>query len=159
MTALTGSAPDTDDTRGVAKIAFDDACRLVYRVGLAAHGYGSSAVQVETYLSRLLSVLGYRGVIRTGPTELLFAIDDEGGRWQRLYLAEREGGSLDFDKLARLGELVDDLVAGRIRDAVNRNARREDPRYDAPPSCPDPTRRAEAATTANHVPDSRERGR
>ena len=84
----------------------DDACSLVFGVRLAAHGYGSSAVQVATYLSRLLSVLGYRGVIRTGPTELLFAIDDEGGRWQRLYLAEREGGSLDLDKLARLGELV-----------------------------------------------------
>ena len=26
-------------------------CSLVYRVGLAAHGYGSSATQVETYLT------------------------------------------------------------------------------------------------------------
>ena len=83
MTALIGAAPDTDDTRGAAEIPFDDACRLVYRVGLAAHGYGSSAVEVETYLSRLLFVLGYRGVIRTGPPELLFAIDEEGGRWPR----------------------------------------------------------------------------
>lgn len=101
-----------------ARLSFDDASALIIRVGVIAHGYGSSTVQLETYLSRLLAALGYQGVIRTGPTELLFAIQEEGSPWQRLHLAERQGGSLDLDKLARLGELVDELVAGRVSPHV-----------------------------------------
>ena len=56
--------------------AFDEACDFIIKLGEAAHGYGSNAGRLEVYLSRLTAALGFQGVFRSTPTEIVFAFQE-----------------------------------------------------------------------------------
>jgi len=93
---------------------FEAACQFVIKLGKTAHGYGSTAARLEAYLSRVTTALGYRGVFRSAPTELVFAFQGEDARWQRIHLATLPGTGLDLTRLASVGELVDQVESGDL---------------------------------------------
>ena len=102
--------------------SFDEACRFIIKLGMLAHGYGPNAIRLESYLSRLTTAFGYRGVFRSTPTEMYFAFSRDGDPWQRTHLATLPGTGLDLARLAKVGELVEAVEAGEvsIRDATTR---------------------------------------
>ena len=101
---------------------FDDAFRFIIKLGALAHSYGPNAIRLESFLSRVTTSLGYYGVFRSSPTEIYFAISRERDSPQRTHLAIMSGTGLDLARLARVGVLVDKVVAGEITlaDAMNR---------------------------------------
>lgn len=90
----------------------DAVFRFMVKLGVAAHDYGSSSPRVEVFLTRLAEALGYQGAFFSTPTQMIFAINPE-GQPQRQHVVRLRGADLDLDKLARVGEVVDDVVAGR----------------------------------------------
>ena len=94
--------------------AFDDACDFIIKLGEAAHGYGSNAGRLEVYLSRLTAALGFQGVFRSTPTEIVFAFRENENQAQRMHLSAMPGTGLDLAKLAQVGELVDAVAAGQV---------------------------------------------
>jgi len=103
-------SPDTENETG----NFDEATRFIIKLGEAAHGYGSTAARLEGFLSRVTAALGFRGVVRSTPTEIFFAFQEAEGRPQRTHLSALPGTGLDLDKLAHVGELVDVVEAGQV---------------------------------------------
>jgi uncharacterized membrane protein YjjP (DUF1212 family) len=95
-------------------ITFDEACRLIIKLGTMAHGYGPNAIRLESYLCRLTAALGFHGVFRSTPTEMHFALSEKKGAWQRTHVAATPGTGFDLDKLAEVGKLVDAVVATKI---------------------------------------------
>ncbi len=93
---------------------FDDTCEFIIKIGIAAHGYGSSAGRLESFLSRLTTALGFHGVFRSTPTEIVFAFQEDEKQPQRTHLVALPGTGLELNRLAHLGELVDEVVAGRV---------------------------------------------
>ena len=93
---------------------FDQACRFIIKLGTMAHGYGPNAIRLESYLSRLTSALGYHGVFRSTPTEMVFTLSEKEGAWQRIHIATMPGTGLDLAKLPEVGTLVDAVVAGQV---------------------------------------------
>ena len=93
---------------------FDEACRFIIKLGTMAHGYGPNAVRLESYLSRLTSALGYHGVFRSTPTEMVFTFAKKEGAPQRIHIATMPGTGLDLAKLPEVGKLVDAVVAGQV---------------------------------------------
>jgi len=94
--------------------AFDDTCRFIIKLGEAAHGYGPNAIRLESYLARLTTAFGYRGVFRSTPTEMYFAFFKEGDAWQRTHVATMPGTGLELARLAKVGELVNAVEAGQV---------------------------------------------
>ncbi len=94
--------------------AFDDVCRFIIKLGTSVHGYGPNALRLESFLSRLATSLGYSGAFRSTPTEIYFAISKKGSSWQRTHLATMDGTGLELARLAKVGELVDSVVAGQV---------------------------------------------
>jgi uncharacterized membrane protein YjjP (DUF1212 family) len=92
---------------------FDEACRFIIKLGTMAHGYGPNAVRLESYLSRLTSALGYHGVFRSTPTEMVYTLSEKEGEWQRHHIATMPGTGLDLAKLPEIGRFVDAVVAGQ----------------------------------------------
>ena len=66
------------------------------------------------FLSRLTTALGFHGVFRSTPTEIVFAFEENEGQAQRTHLVSLPGTGLELNRLARVGELVDGVVAGQI---------------------------------------------
>ena len=104
--------------------AFDDDYRFLVRLGSAAHGYGSTAARLEIFLSALTSKLGYRGVFRSTPSEVVFAVQEEEEGWQRTHIAALPAPGLELNRLAEVGGLVDEVVAGRV--SISEGTRRLD---------------------------------
>jgi len=95
-------------------LAFDDVCRFIIKLGTTVHGYGPNAIRIKSYLYRLTTAFGYRGVFRSTPTDMVFAFSQNGDPWQRTHLATMDGTGLELARLARVGELVDAVEAGRV---------------------------------------------
>lgn len=93
---------------------FDNACRFIIKLGTMVHGYGPNAIRLESYLSRLTTALGYRGMFRSTPTEMYFAFSREGNPWQRTHSVTMPGTCLELAKLAKVGELVDTVEDGQV---------------------------------------------
>jgi uncharacterized membrane protein YjjP (DUF1212 family) len=93
---------------------FDEVSRFIIKLGKMVHGYGPNAIRLESYLSRVTTALGYRGVFRSTPTELYLAFSKDGDPWQRTHLATMPGIGLQLDRLAKVGELVGAVEAGRV---------------------------------------------
>ena len=94
--------------------SFDEACRFVIKLGLAAHNYGSTSAELEAYLSRLAATLGFPGTFNSTPNEVMFAFQEEEGQWQKLHLVTKPGTGSDLDKLARVGDIVASIEAGEL---------------------------------------------
>jgi uncharacterized membrane protein YjjP (DUF1212 family) len=102
--------PDADE-----EARFEVACRFVIKLGTLAHGYGPQARRLESYLSRVTKALGYTGIFRSTPTSLSFTFkknDDE--LWQKNHLVSMTGTGFDLAKLAKVGDLVNAVEAGKV---------------------------------------------
>lgn len=67
--------------------SFDDACQFIIKLGTAAHGYGSNATRLEWFLARLTTALGFQGIFRSTPNEIIFAFQAEADQPQRIHAA------------------------------------------------------------------------
>jgi uncharacterized membrane protein YjjP (DUF1212 family) len=94
--------------------SFDEAFSFIVKLGKAAHGYGSTATRLGAFLSRLTRTLGYDGVFRSRPTEIVFAVREDESSPQRIHLVTMPGTGLDLNRLAVVGELVDEMESGEI---------------------------------------------
>ncbi|WP_165954130.1 threonine/serine exporter family protein [Seongchinamella unica] len=93
-----------EEFQGLASVSFEEAWRYIVKIGLAAHGYGSTAGRLESFLACLSRKLGYEGVFRSTPSYIVFAVRE------RSYAPQR----VDLDKLARLGDPLQDMTAGTL---------------------------------------------
>ena len=96
---------------------FDEACRFIIKLGTMAHGYGPNAIRLESYLSRLTLALGYHGVFRSTPTEMVFTLSKKQGAWQRHHIATMPGTGLDLANL--FGTIIAVIFAniwGKVTD-------------------------------------------
>jgi len=96
------------------KEAFENACKFVIRLGTFAHRYGVQARRLETYLSRVVRTLGYNGVFRSTPAEIVFAFRQNDELWHKTHIVYMPGTGFDLSRLAKVGELVTALEAGGI---------------------------------------------
>ena len=96
------------------EVPFDEACRFLIKLGEAAHAYGSTAARLEVYLTRMSAAFGLGGVFKSTPTDIVFAFQEEGAHWQRIHVERMPGTGLELNRLANVGELVDDVEAGRV---------------------------------------------
>jgi len=104
--------PDMDADE---EVTFESTCRFVIKLGTLAHRYGPQARRLESYLSRITTALGYKGMFSSTPTSLSFVFmkkDDE--LWQKQHLVSMPGTGFDLAKLARVGELVNAVEAGTV---------------------------------------------
>ena len=89
--------------------SFEEVYHFLQKVGVAAHKYGSTSTRLETFLDGLSKRFGYTGVFRSNPSEIIFALSKGGSNDpQRVEIISTPPG-LDLDKLARLGEVVDQV--------------------------------------------------
>ena len=96
------------------KVPFDDAWRFIIKVGTAAHRYGSTATRLESFLVGLSKRMGYRGVFRSTPSDIVFALREGPESPQRVEVIATPAPGVDLDKLARVGDLLNELEAGTL---------------------------------------------
>lgn len=107
---------------GTNKVSFDEAWEFIIRVGTAAHQYGSTSTRLEYFLSSLSNKLGYQGVFKSTPSEIIFAMRETPKAIQRIEIMPLPTPNTDLDKLARLGDLLLEIEEGKvsITDAYER---------------------------------------
>ena len=105
-----------------SKIPFEEAWRFILKVGVAAHKYGSTSTRLESFLTGLSKKMGYLGVFKSTPVEIVFALRETPDSIQRVEVMTTPSPNIDLDKLARLGELLNEIDAGTvsISDAYTR---------------------------------------
>ena len=105
---------DSVELYASSEVPFEDAWRFIVKVGVAAHRYGSTSTRLETFLSSLSTRLGYEGVFRSTPSDIVFALREDPGSPQRVEVIATPPPNVDLDKLARLGDLLNELGAGTV---------------------------------------------
>ncbi len=115
-----------------SKVPFDDAWRFILKVGVAAHKYGSTANRLESFLTSLAKEFGYQGEFKSTPVEIRFGLRETPDSQERVEVMATPPPDIDFDKLARLGDVLSEIKEGTlsINDA--------DPRIDAIDHIPPP---------------------
>jgi uncharacterized membrane protein YjjP (DUF1212 family) len=103
-------------------VPFDRACDFVIKIGEAAHGYGSSSPRLESFLSSLMASFGYIGGVNSTPQTMVFALQENYDKPQRIHVLTSLDKGFDLDKLARIGDLIEDVINERatIDDASKR---------------------------------------
>jgi uncharacterized membrane protein YjjP (DUF1212 family) len=96
------------------KVSFEDAWRFILKVGVAAHKYGSTSARLESFLTILSNNMGYQGVFKSTPVEIVFAMKESPESIQRVELMATPPPDIDLDKLARLGDLLNEIDAGTL---------------------------------------------
>lgn len=96
------------------KVSFDEMCRFLVKFGKAAHGYGSTAPNLEASLATITQAFGFHGAFQVTPTEIIFGFQEDESQPQRVLLTNLPFGGLDLDKLAKVGELVDAVLNGSV---------------------------------------------
>lgn len=109
-------ANDSDRAQGPASsnVSFEDAWQFIIRVGVAAHRYGSTAIRLEAFLGFLSRRLGYPGVFRSNPSDIVFALREGPESPQRVEVIATPPPGVDLDKLARLVDLLNEVKAGTL---------------------------------------------
>jgi uncharacterized membrane protein YjjP (DUF1212 family) len=102
---------ESELTKGL-KVPFEEAWRFILQVGLAAHRYGCTATRLESFLAGLSKQFGFSGVFRSTPSEIICALREAPEVPQRVEVLATPAPGMDLDKLARLGELLNELKAG-----------------------------------------------
>ena len=105
---------DREEFHTPPKVSFEEAWQFIVKVGLAAHRYGSTAAHLESFLVGLSKEFGYVGAFRSTPSEIVFGLREKADSPQRLELVKTPAPGVDLDKLARLGDLLNELKAGTI---------------------------------------------
>jgi len=108
------SGSDTTAFHARSKVPFEDAWRFIIKVGVAAHGYGSTSTRLESFLVGLSKSFGYQGVFRSTPSEIVFALREAPESPQRVEVIATPAPDVNLDKLARLGDLLNECNAGTL---------------------------------------------
>lgn len=97
-----------------SEVPFEDAWKFIKKVGIAAHNYGATATRLESFLVNLSKSFGYQGVFRSNPSGIVFAIWENPELPQRVEFIDTATPDLNLDKLAKLGDLLNDYNAGKV---------------------------------------------
>ena len=108
------SGSDTTAFHARSKVPFEDAWRFIIKVGVAAHRYGSTATRLESFLVGLSKSFGYQGVFRSTPSEIVFFLREGPESPQRVEVIATPDPDVNLDKLARLGDLLNECNGGTM---------------------------------------------
>jgi len=114
------------------KVSFDDAWNFIMKVGLAAHKYGATSGRLEFLLKGLAQDFGYKGNFKSTPVEIRFGLQETPDAPKRVEVLATPPPNIDLDKLARLGDVLNEINAGTL--SLNDAA----PRIDAIDQIPPP---------------------
>jgi uncharacterized membrane protein YjjP (DUF1212 family) len=108
------SGSETIEALANSKVSFEDAWRFIIKVGVAAHRYGSTATRLESFLVGLSKRFGYQGLFRSTPSEIVFALREGSDLPQRVEVIATPAPDVNLDKLARLGDLLNEYNGGTM---------------------------------------------
>lgn len=94
--------------------SFEEVFEIIKKVGITAHKYGSTSTRLEAFLNELASRFGYRGVFRSNPSEIIFAVNQGSGHAQKVEIVATSLPGVDLDKLARLGDVINEMGTGNL---------------------------------------------
>jgi uncharacterized membrane protein YjjP (DUF1212 family) len=97
-----------------SKVSFDDAWRFIVKVGEAAHRYGSTSGRLESFLTSLAKGFGYQGEFKSTPVEIRFGLRETPDAQERVEVMATPPPDIDLDKLARLGDVLNEIKAGNL---------------------------------------------
>ncbi len=97
-----------------SKPDFNEACRFVIKLGEKIHGYGPNAARLEWYLNRITKFFGYQGIFRSTPDQISFAFSQDGTEWQKIHISAMSGTGTELNRLAKVGELINDMENGKL---------------------------------------------
>jgi uncharacterized membrane protein YjjP (DUF1212 family) len=102
--------------------------RFIIRLGKALHKLGSTAYRLEDNLLSIAKFLDLRASFIITPTALTFILSDDEDDQQYNHLVRVSPGDIDLGSLARIDELVDELVNGErtLEEAIKRLAEVKD---------------------------------
>ena len=103
---------NTTEADASLKVPFEEAWRFVIKFGLAAHKYGSTSTRLESDLMSLSKKLGYQGVFRSTPSDIIFALREASESPQRVEVIATPAPDVNLDRLARLGEVLSEYKTG-----------------------------------------------
>jgi uncharacterized membrane protein YjjP (DUF1212 family) len=124
------SEMDTAGEHADSNVSFEEAWHFMIKVGLAAHQYGCTATRLELFLVGLSNYFGYEGVFSSTPTDIIFAMREKPDVPQRVEIVATPAPDMNLDKLARLGDLLNEYREGMfpIAEAYTRmDAIRQEP--------------------------------
>lgn len=96
--------------------------RFIIRLGKALHKLGSTAYRLEDNLLSIAHFLDIRASFIITPTALTFILSDDEDDQQYNHLVRVTPGEIDLGSLARIDELVDELINGErtLDEAIER---------------------------------------
>jgi uncharacterized membrane protein YjjP (DUF1212 family) len=96
--------------------------RFIIRLGKALHKLGSTAHRLEDNLLSIARFLDIRASFIITPTALTFILSDDEDDQQYNHLVRVTPGEIDLGSLARIDELVDELINGErtLEEAIER---------------------------------------
>jgi len=114
------SPPQSDD--------FRQKRRFIIRLGKALHKLGSTAYRLEDNLLSIARFLDIRASFMVSPTALTFILSGDEDEHQYNHLIRVAPGEIDLGSLARIDELVDELINGErtLAEATTRLKEIED---------------------------------
>lgn len=94
---------------------FDIACKFVIKLGMLVHKYGSQSKRLELSLIRTIVALGYNGIFKVTPTDILFNFTkSKDDIWGKVHIVNTQCVMLDLDKLGKAEEIIDSLEKNEI---------------------------------------------
>ena len=98
--------------------------RFIIKLGKALHKLGSTAYRLEDNLLSIAKFLELRASFIITPTALTFILSDDEDDQQYNHLVRVSPGDIDLGSLARIDELVDELIDGQrtLEEAIDRLA-------------------------------------
>ena len=93
-------------------MADDDATAFVLRLGRALHALGYSSHRIEELLADAAERLKLEGQFFTTPTSIFSAFGSQEN--QRTFLVRVEPGDLHLERLGRVQDIAEEVLAGRM---------------------------------------------
>jgi len=96
--------------------------RFIIRLGKALHKLGTTSYRLEDNLLNIANFLQLRASFIIAPTSLTFILSDEDDEQQFNHLVRVTPGEIDLGSLARIDELVDELISGErtLEESIKR---------------------------------------
>ena len=96
--------------------------KFIIRLGKALHKLGTTAYRLEDNLLSIAHFLQLRASFIIAPTSLTFILSDDEDDQQYNHLVRVTPGEIDLGSLARIDELVDELISGErtLEEAIDR---------------------------------------
>ena len=96
--------------------------KFIIRLGKALHKLGTTAYRLEDNLLSIAHFLQLRASFIIAPTSLTFILSDDEDNQQYNHLVRVTPGEIDLGSLARIDELVDELISGErtLEEAIER---------------------------------------